>query len=899
MAKLKHSYIILFVFIFTFQSAVSQDNTRTSDSQEKTVEPKIKLIPPNELTSRIPDATNKINKIEKSLIDRDALYQAKARLDTFLIELRKFEKSHKTFDKNLADQSRLQDALYQWDKKKEEIIAIQKTFEKINNSLLDKKEKLAELKLVWEKSLEEAEKNNLPENARKMVNSLLSDINDVELLINQKSNFVYAQLERLTNSTIEINDNIQTLENKLNNLTDLLLFTKEPSLFKLIFSKSDSAKIQRTYSLNELYLPVEHYVADNEIYLSLHLLFLIGVFIIMSIVKKRIKPEKYKAINPRLLSTVFEVLSRPVSTSFMIYLLTSNLIYADAPPIMKTLIYFLLLIPVMIILPLITVKQLNIYIYGLGFVYLLTLFLRLHILGAVLQYSIILIVIIMTIWGISKFLKKTVLIRIFHDSFSQTLITILFYSFIILLIVAFFAIMAGYYTLGVFLFDNTIWSIYRFFLFYAAYVLLEGFTELLLNSDTALKIKSIKQNKNVILSWLNSVIKLFLTFFLFKEIFTLFNIYNDISEVVINVWNYKIVAGNISFSIGNVFTLIITLYISNLLSKIVSTVLEKDVLQKFNFKRGVPRTISTLAKYTILTVGFLIAVAAAGMDIQNFTIILGALGVGIGFGLQDIINNFISGLILLFERPIQVGDTVQVDQLWGTVKNIGIRSSVIRAFDGSEVIVPNSMLISREVTNWTLSDQKRRLEIEVGVEYGTDLEKVMKILVDSAKKHKSVMDDPAPSAWFTGFGDNSINFRLVFWHPEFDGSLTVKSEVAVTIFSAFEKEGITIPFPQQDVYIKSAPETIFDKNSNPGTPPEKKQTKEDDTNETRSSEPETKKKDNTQSETNPENGTAENKKADLTASEIKNKPEQKKKSTPAAKAKPAAKKDSNKEQEGS
>ncbi len=799
MFKLK--YLLLLISVAFSLSLYSQDEKKEETPEEKVIAPKIKLIPTQELTSRIPDATNKVKKIRNSLISSDELNLKKAKLDTFLIKLKKFEREHTALSKKLTDESRLQYELYQWVKQKDRLTQLQHEFNAINNELLSDKEKLAELKIIWEKSIEAAKKDNLPRNAKKIVTTFIKGIDKVALLVNEKSYFVYTQLERITNRTIFINDYIQLIENKLDNLTELLLFTKEPSLFRTLFSK-DTTQTQRTYTTKELFIPIAQYMSDNVMIVVIHFIFLFILIVLMTIVKKRIKPDKYKDINPRLLHTVFEVLSRPLSTSFLIFLLSANMVYTDAPPVLITLIFFLLLIPVMIILPLITIRQLNFYIYGLGVVYLLTLFLRLHLLDPGIQYLIILGAIIMSLLGINKFLKKNIIIRIFHRKPAKNFISLLFYIFSVFLVVAFFSIIIGYYTLGIFLFDNTIWSIYRFFLFYAAYVILDGFNEFMLNSDQVLKIKSIKKNKDEILSWVNTAIRLILVYYFLKEVFSLFRVEDQVKEFLISLWDFKISPGQLEFTLGNIFTLIITLWISNLLSKIISSVLEQDILKKFKFKRGIPKTISTLAKYAVLTIGFLIAVAAAGMELQSFTIILGALGVGIGFGLQDIINNFISGLILLFERPIQVGDTVQVDQLWGKVKSIGIRSSVIRAFDGSEVIVPNSMLISREVTNWTLSDQRRRLEIEVGVEYGTDLSKVLKILIDSAKKHKSVMEDPAPAAWFTGFGDSSINFKLVFWHPEFDGSLALKSEVAISVFDAFEKEGITIPFPQQDVYIK-------------------------------------------------------------------------------------------------
>jgi len=188
----------------------------------------------------------------------------------------------------------------------------------------------------------------------------------------------------------------------------------------------------------------------------------------------------------------------------------------------------------------------------------------------------------------------------------------------------------------------------------------------------------------------------------------------------------------------------------------------------------------------------------------NLAFIFGALGVGIGFGLQDIINNFISGLILLFERPIHIGDNISVGELEGVVKHIGIRSSIIQSYDRSEVVVPNGKLISNELINWTLSNEVRRLEIEVGVAYGSDPEKVMKILKDCALSHKEVMKEPPPYVWFDEFGESSVDFRLLFFYPRFSGGMTVRSEIAVSIVKAFQENDITIPFPQMDIYIKEA-----------------------------------------------------------------------------------------------
>ncbi len=796
-------YILLFVSLIINTSVLSQEDNTATDTPEKDIPAKIELIPVLELTSRLPDATNKIKSIEQSLITDKIIKEEIIKLDTFLLNFKQFKQKHIHKGEELEDLNLLQNELYNWEKEKAKLYDVQQSFDNIKNELIEQKESLQTIKTLWEKSLEAAKGNDLPNNAKRMVNSLLKDIERINRTLNEKNDLVYKQLESIANTTIYINDQIQTIETKLSSLTETLILNKEPSLFHKLFKKDNDSNNQKKYVPKDFYTPISNYVSDNLIIITIHIIFFLLIFVLLNVLKRKIKPAKYKDLDAKLIYIVFEFLHRPLISALLIFLLSASFIYTDPPPVFTTLIYFLLLIPVMIILPVITIKEFNFFIYGLGLIYLLTLFLRLHILNSITGYLIILGAILMTVWGIGKFLHKSIINKIFKRDITRMIMSFLFYGFAILLIISFFSILIGYYTLGLFLFDSTIWSIYRVFLFYASVAVLAGFTELLLYSDYVRQINSIKKNSKEILSWLHSFILLMMTLILFKEMFSLFGIYELIADFLVSLWDYAIPLGAIDdFTIGNILTLFITIWLSSLISKIISSVLEQDVLKKFKLKRGVPRTISILAKYTILTVGFLIAIAAAGMELSNFTIILGALGVGIGFGLQDVINNFISGLILLFERPIQTGDTIQVGELWGKVKNIGIRSSIIRSFDGSEVIVPNGMLISREVTNWTLSDQKRRLDILIGVEYGTDLKQVLSILIDCANKHDSVMDDPAPSAWFLGFGDSSINFKLVFWHPSFDGSLSVKSEVAIEVFDALKKANITIPFPQQDVYIK-------------------------------------------------------------------------------------------------
>ena len=264
----------------------------------------------------------------------------------------------------------------------------------------------------------------------------------------------------------------------------------------------------------------------------------------------------------------------------------------------------------------------------------------------------------------------------------------------------------------------------------------------------------------------------------------------------------QISIGKAAFSLINIVLFVFVIWLSMLVSRIVRHILKEEVFPRVKVERGIPGTIIMLVRIALITIGFLLAAAAAGMKLSSLTIIIGAFSVGIGFGLQNIFNNLVSGLILAFERPIKEGDTVEVNSLLGVVLKIGIRSSVVRTYDGAEVIVPNGSLISNDLINWTLSDAQRRVDIRVGVAYGTDPEKVLEILLKAAREHPNAIADPAPRAFFLGFGDSSLDFRLLAW-TDLDHRLEMESEIKVAINKAIIEAGIEIPFPQTDLHIRS------------------------------------------------------------------------------------------------
>jgi len=226
------------------------------------------------------------------------------------------------------------------------------------------------------------------------------------------------------------------------------------------------------------------------------------------------------------------------------------------------------------------------------------------------------------------------------------------------------------------------------------------------------------------------------------------------------------------------------------------------VLPPMNLPRGVPAAISGTAHYVAIGAGLLLAISASGVAMDRFTFLVGALGVGIGFGLQNVVNNFVSGIILLYERPVQKSDIIEVGSLLGEVRRIGVRSSTVRTYDGAEVIVPNASLISQDVVNWTLSDRTRRIEVPLAVAYGTDPDRVIDLLLAAVKDRRGVLQAPQAVALFQGFGDSSLDFVVRFWTAEIDRWSQVSSDVRAAIYESVREAGIEIPFPQRDLHVR-------------------------------------------------------------------------------------------------
>lgn len=258
--------------------------------------------------------------------------------------------------------------------------------------------------------------------------------------------------------------------------------------------------------------------------------------------------------------------------------------------------------------------------------------------------------------------------------------------------------------------------------------------------------------------------------------------------------------GSLSTSAGDILAFVATLVLAYLLSALIRFVLREEIYPRVGVATGLSYAASSVVHYAILAIAFFVALSLLGVTLTQVTVLAGALGVGIGFGLQSVVNNFVSGLILLFERPVNVGDAIQVGELQGWVRRIGIRASVVRTPQGSEVIIPNAQLITGQVTNWTLSDQQRRLDLPVGLNYGAAPTAVIALLEGVARAHPQVLQNPPPQCLFKGYGDSSIDFELRAW-TDYSSTTQVQSDLTAAIYEAVYAAGLSFPFPQREVRL--------------------------------------------------------------------------------------------------
>ena len=269
--------------------------------------------------------------------------------------------------------------------------------------------------------------------------------------------------------------------------------------------------------------------------------------------------------------------------------------------------------------------------------------------------------------------------------------------------------------------------------------------------------------------------------------------------------NYPLfVFGKTDFSTWYLLKMIIAIGILAWLSKRLKSLLVNKILIRYNEDIGVRQAMGTIARYVFFLIGLFVLIHASGIDLSGLVLLGGALGVGIGFGLQNITNNFVSGIVILLERPVKVGDRIEVSGTTGDVVNIQARATTVVTNDGISVIIPNSELISTRVTNWSFTGRNVRFKIPVPVPYGTNQDKIIKLLLEVATEDSNVEQNPSPTVRLKEFASSALIFELVIWTSKMmHRQGMMKSRINLAVNKKFAENDIIIPFPQMDVHVNN------------------------------------------------------------------------------------------------
>jgi small-conductance mechanosensitive channel len=274
-------------------------------------------------------------------------------------------------------------------------------------------------------------------------------------------------------------------------------------------------------------------------------------------------------------------------------------------------------------------------------------------------------------------------------------------------------------------------------------------------------------------------------------------------KTIRQVLEFKVTLGNTELKLISAIELILILVVFLIISRYFRKILQKRILPRFKLPSGTQFVMLRAIHYMLIVIGIILAFNIVGIRLTSLTVIFGLIGFGIAFGLQNITSNFISGIILLFERPISVGDFIEVDDAIGQVNSINMRATTITTRDNITLIVPNSKFIEDTVTNWSIGDLRIRIVVPVRVAYGSDTKLVEQLLLKAAAEHPQVLPDPEPGVLFREFGDSALNFALRVWIPDPATRSVIASDLNYTIDAAFRDNGIKVPFPQRDVHIHS------------------------------------------------------------------------------------------------
>ena len=760
------------------------DITSSAEATSTIITETHKSIPDTAVRSGYIDRFNKLSDT------KDTLYSHLAEIDTLVLGSRAVQNY----------QGRLDILKTQFSKLGEEVQATTK-------DLQQKYIRVDFLKTTWTKTLEAEIDDQVLESVQARTNQILFKLDSLE-----------KRTVRIVNELLELGDLILTSTQTVKELVNLVkvaqiesqrsIFTQTyPPIWIQISPKEMRVKTSDLY--DSVIRAYRQGISDIYSLYKTRIFINLALFVLMLIISfymRRFSRNLPKEQKDDRITTFLRIFSRPVAVALLLALLMILFIYPKAPTVLADMVSLAIIIPLVIVALKVLPGRLKYFVYLISVMFLLE-----EVVETVkydtfpLPRLLIIIIGLIGIGYIVLVLSKKARIQAIKNPRRRNLIIFIFILTLLIVAASLISNFLGFVPLSFMFIKGVVISTIAGLLLYVSVTIVEGFFTLIIMGKSYQMISTVKNYGDMLIDKIIKVVKLITFFYWLTVMLRQFQLYNPVLEWLLGILNSKwIINPTTTISLRSILLFFLTIFLTIWITKFIRLVLEKEVFPRVKLGRGIPGIISLIIRYSLITVGFIIGLATLGINLDKLTILVGALGVGIGFGLQDLINNLISGFILIFERPIQVGDVVQFGTREGKVKEIGIRASTIRTYDGSEVIVPNGKLISNELINLTLSDPLMRIEIDIGVAFGTEPQSVIDILVYQANLHPDTEKIPKPFAIYFGFGDYSLKFKLYAYTYKINERLRIRSELNLAIHNAIKDANIEIPYPQQELSIKMA-----------------------------------------------------------------------------------------------
>ena len=660
-----------------------------------------------------------------------------------------------------------------------------------SSSLDEQLGRLDQLNKTWQATLQSAKQPQTPPPVLQSVQSVVDSVERTQQVAESGRDHVLALQSRLSEQEARVRRALSLIEQAETRALQNIFVRDSQPIWSLQTSLSTEWQQHSGESFSSQLQTSIAFSKRLPFTFLIHALFIVLVATALHWMRRRIR--KLAEEKPEL-ERALPILDLPVSTAFALSMLVVPLIYVQAPRLIIAIMGAVTIIPTALVLRRLLDRHsypiLNaiVIMYFVGQLRILAASLpvlaRVIFLGQILG-AIVFLVWVLRSWRLPPEAAET------HRRVWRTIRAIAKVGLIILP-AAFLVNIFGYVNFGNLFGIIFLRSVYLAAMLYTAIRIIEGLIIIALQVPPLGSLRVISLHRQMIQRRTCRVLEFLAFLFWLNILLSFFGLRTPLIASTEAALNANLAIGSFSITPGHILAFLIAVWASFLVSKFLRFVLEEDVYHHLHLGRGVPYAISTMLHYVILLLGFFVALGALGIDLTKVTILAGAFSVGIGFGLQNVINNFVSGLILLFERPIKVGDVIEVGGNLGEVSRIGIRASVIRTADGSEVIVPNGSLISSQVTNWTFSDRKRAVEMSVNVAGGVDPQRVVELLKSTAAAQPGVTKEPSPQVYVTNFSAGAVTFQLRAWTDRHEDWTQLRSDLSVAVNEALARERIAI-----------------------------------------------------------------------------------------------------------